>query len=74
MFKSILAAGLLVAAGMTYATADETTVVKKHEDSPAAVVAPAPGVTVEKRTEGCESKTVHKESPGESKTEHKSNC
>jgi hypothetical protein len=71
MIKSVLMAGLLVAAGMTYAAADETVV--EHHGAPGVTVE-HPGVTVEKRTEGCESKTVHKEGPGESKTVHKSNC
>ncbi len=68
--------GALLAAGS--ALAEDTTVI--HKDRPGVVVAPAPGVKVERKhveTTGsgdCRSKTVHKEGMEGSTTIHKEKC
>jgi hypothetical protein len=80
--KSILV-GLAIAAGTaTFVSAEEVTIEKKVEQPAVTIPLPLPGVAVERRERvettgratGCESKSVTKETPGESKTVTKSNC
>jgi hypothetical protein len=72
----------MIAAAATFASAEEVTVEKKVEQPAVTIPLPVPGVGVERRERvettgratGCESKSVTKEAPGESKTVTKSNC
>lgn len=75
--KAYLLAAGLVAGFVVPAFADETTVVKEHHDGDHGVEVGVPGVAGVHvgGSEGCESKTVHKENDeGDSKTVHKTNC
>jgi hypothetical protein len=78
---------ILIGLGMllgvaTIALGEDVTVEKKAERPGVSVQVPAPGVGVERRERvetngratGCDTKSVTKESPGESKTVTKSNC
>ena len=71
--KTAFVASAVLFAGSAYA--DEVVI---HRDAPAAVVVPSEShTTVEHRSssDGCESKTVHKENDmGDSKTMTKTNC
>jgi hypothetical protein len=77
----LLGIGMIVAAA-TFASAEEVKVEKKVEQPAVTIPLPLPGVGVERRERvettgrgtGCESKSVTKEAPGESKTVTKSNC
>jgi hypothetical protein len=80
--KSVLIGLGMIAAAATFASAEEVTVEKKVEQPAVTIPFPVPGVGVERRERvettgratGCESKTVTKEAPGETKTTTKSNC
>jgi hypothetical protein len=77
----LIGLGMTLAAA-TIASAAEVTVEKKVERPAVTVPLPVPGVGVERRERvettgratGCETKSVTKESPGESKSVTKSNC
>ena len=83
--KSILMSLAIVVSGATLASAADVKVEKKVEERPGVNVQVAPpgvGVGVERkervettgRATGCDTKSVTKEGPGESKTVTKSNC
>jgi hypothetical protein len=87
MKKSILAAIALVIAGSSFASAQERRVIeeRKVEERPGIVIPlPVPSVEVEKRRietdgrggsrAGCDSKTVHKETPNGETTIKKERC
>jgi hypothetical protein len=81
MLKSLGLAFVIVTAGASWASAEEV-IIKERP----AVTVPLPGVEIERRNRverrevettgrgGCDTKTVHKESPGESKTVTKERC
>lgn len=77
----LIGLGMLLGAA-TIASGEDVTIEKKSERPGASVQVPAPGVGVERRERvettgratGCDTKSVTKESPGESKTVTKSNC
>jgi hypothetical protein len=80
--KSVLiGVGMLLGAA-TLALGEDIKVEKKVERPGVTVEVPVPGVGFERRERvettgratGCESKSVTKESPGESKTVTRSNC
>ena len=84
--KQFLLSVAFVMAGAAVTAAQDVTIEKKVEERPGVVVpvpVPGPPVTVEKRRErvettgrapGCETKSVTKEEPGESKTVTKKTC
>ena len=81
MKSIVIGIGMLLGAA-TLVSADEVTIERKVEPPVIGVPVPAPPVAVERRERvettgratGCESKSVTKESPGESKTVTRSNC
>ena len=80
--KSVVIGISMLLGAVTFASAEEITVEKKVEQPVIGIPVPAPPVAVERRERvettgratGCESKSVTKESPGESKTVTRSNC
>jgi hypothetical protein len=81
MRSVLIGLGMLLGAA-TVASAEDVKIEKKVERPGVSVEVPVPGVGVERRERvettgrgtGCESKSVTKESPGESKTVTRSNC
>jgi hypothetical protein len=80
--KSIPIGVAIAMSAATFVSAEEVTVEKKVEQPAITIPLPVPGVGVERRERvettgratGCESKSVTKEAPGETKTTTKSNC
>jgi hypothetical protein len=80
--KSNLIGVAIAMRAATFVSAEEVTVEKKVEQPAITITLPVPGVGVERRERvettgratGCESKSVTKEAPGETKTTTKSNC